>query len=109
MEKKIKYYNLKNDDDSHEFWYMLKEDEKLIDDKWHEIPFSFIEKWFNIVSAKIALGNKTDEYSQIVDEICKSCIKKEKVSIKQFKCVVNYAAYCIKQNKLKYKYKNTFE
>lgn len=88
-----------------EIMYSLQINENEIDELWDTIPYEFIEKWFNITSARIALDNKDDEYSQIIDEICKSCIKKQRVSIKQFKCVLNYRVSKLRQNALKYKYK----
>ena len=88
-----------------ETWYSLQINETEIDELWHTIPYQFIEKWFKITSKRIALENKNDEYSQIVYEICKSCLKKQKVSIKQFKCVLNYRVSNLRNNQLRYKYK----
>ncbi len=88
-----------------ETWYSLQINEGDVEKIWNVLPYAFIEKWFKITSAKIALNNRNDEYSEIVDEICKSCLKKEKVSIKQFKCVLNYASSYNKHTELKYKYK----
>jgi hypothetical protein len=98
--------NKNNFDRDESLWYLLQENEKNVDKIWNDIPYAFIEKWFKITSAKIALCNRNDEYSEIVDEICKSCLKKEKVSIKQFKCVLNYA--CVYNNHTDLKYKHKF-
>jgi hypothetical protein len=95
-----------NFDRDESLWYLLQENEKSVDKIWDALPYVFIEKWFKITSAKIALCNRNDEYSEIVDEICKSCLKKEKVSIKQFKCVLNYTISYNKHSELNYKYKN---
>jgi hypothetical protein len=97
--------NKDNFDRDQDLWYTLQENENSVDNIWDKLPYVFIEKWFKITSAKIALGNRNDEYSEIVDEICKSCIAKEKVSIKQFKCVLNYATCYKKHSELKYKHK----
>jgi hypothetical protein len=106
MEKIVKYYNLSNFDESQDLWYELQKKENIVDKIWKDIPFSFIEKWFSITSKKIALNNRNDKYSQTIDEICKSCIKNEKVSIKQFKCVLLYASNIVRTKNLNYKYKS---
>lgn len=78
---------------------------KEVEYVWDTLPYSYIEKWFNILVIKVELENRNDEYSQTIYDICKSCLKRNKVSIRQFKCVMDYVIRVFHKKNLKYKHK----
>jgi hypothetical protein len=84
-------------------WWALKEKPQAVDKVWDIIPYFVIEEWVVIVKTKIELCDREDAYSIIVMDICEQCLDKKKISIKQFKCILNYDIN-YNNNNLKYKY-----
>lgn len=98
-EKFIKWKKL------YEVWRALVENPNALDKVWDNLPYSIVEVGLVSTSENIKLEQREDNYSIIVEDICDNCLQKEKVSLKQFKCVLDYAAN-YNNNNLKYKYKN---
>lgn len=86
-------------------WYALKERPEALEKVWDDLPYSIVALGLRNVSENIKIENREDNYSIIVEDICDNCLEKEKVSYKQFKCVLDYAAN-YNNNNLRYKYKN---
>lgn len=88
----------------HDVWCALKERPEALYKVWDDLPYSIVQLGLSITSKRIKLEEREDNYSLIVEDICDNCLEKEKVSLKQFKCVLDYAAN-YNNNNLKYKYK----
>jgi hypothetical protein len=88
-----------------DIWKALVEKPDALYKIWDDLPYSIIEAGLVNVSENIKLQQREDNYSMIVEDICDSCLEKGKVSLKQCKCVLDYAAN-YNNNNLKYKYKN---
>jgi hypothetical protein len=86
-------------------WSALKERPQALEKVWDELPYAIVQLGLSITSERIKLEEREDNYSRIVEDICDNCLEKEKVSLKQFKCVLDYSAN-YNNNNLKYKYKN---
>ena len=87
-----------------DIWFALKEKPQSVDKVWDIITYSMIERWLKMVKTKIELGERGDAYSIIVMDICDYCLQNEKITMKQFKCILNYDINY--NHTLKYKYKN---
>jgi hypothetical protein len=87
-------------------WSALKERPEALEKVWDDLPYSIVKLGLSVTSKVIKLENRYDNYSVIVEDICDNCLEKEKVSFKQFKCVLEYSAN-YNNNNLRYKYKNS--
>jgi len=87
-----------------EVYWALKENPNAVDKIWDNLTYSLISHWVKLVKIKIELSDREDAYSIIVYDICENCLEKEKISIKQFKCILNYDINYNNSN-LRYKYK----
>ena len=85
-------------------WTALNERPNIVDVIWDSMPYKIVEFGLSATSKRIKLEDRNDNYSVIIADICDSCLEKNKVSMKQFKCVVEYSAN-YNNNNLKYKYK----
>jgi hypothetical protein len=90
----------------YDVWRALVEKPDALYKIWDDLPYSIIEVGLISVSENIKIGQREDNYSIIVEDICDGCLEKEKVSFKQCKCVLDYVAN-YNNNNLKYKYKNS--
>jgi hypothetical protein len=89
----------------YDVWRALIEKPDALYKIWDDLPYSIVELGLTNISENIKIQQREDNYSIIVEDICDNCLEKEKVSFKQFKCVLDYAAN-YNNNNLKYKYKN---
>jgi hypothetical protein len=104
--KKTVYENEwdKNIDRIYDLWQALKQRPESVDKVWDDLPYGLIEFVMDLTSRRITREEREDNYSIIIKDICDNCLDKQKVSIKQFKCVLNYSVN-YNNNNLKYKYK----